>query len=298
MENIWIFAAILAVAFYAVSNIFDKILRDRYVKSTYGLTILFLIKNVVFLIFLPFIDLHSLTPIYFGLIIAAGIFWLFTVITYVHALSMEEVSRVVPIWNIYPIFTLLLSAIFLQEQLTVLDYAAFSLLLMGGIVLSIHDLKNIRLSTAFWLMVASAASFSIYAIILKYLLTRMDFWNVFVLISISGGAIGMLLLIFEKPRKEAIEGLHGLKHGGLIPFICGGLVGYAGVLLYNFSVHGGKVSIVASLDGFQSLFLFIFIAILSAFFPNIFREEITKEIIITKLIALGLMCTGLFLLYS
>lgn len=296
---IWVFAAILALALYAITNVIDKILREKYVKSNIGLSLIFIIKNFWFVFLLPFVKIKAMPPFDVLLLALLGLLWICVVYPFIASLSIEEVSRVVPVWNTYPLFALFLSYIFLNEVLPKTYYLSFILLFSGGILVSTHfeDIKKIRISKSFYLMLLSSISFSFYIVTLKYLLLKYDFWTIFVLAGISASILAAIPLIFEKPRKEVWAGIKSLKGNAIVLFITTSIVGYSATLFYNYAFLLGPVAIVAALDGFQSLFLFFYIIVLSLFFPKFFKEETSKSAIITKFVAILIMILGLILLY-
>jgi len=67
---------------------------------------------------------------------------------YFKALTVEEVSRVIPLLQLTPVFVLILSSFFLRETLKPEDYVAFGLLVLGGILFAIRLGKGIRISLA------------------------------------------------------------------------------------------------------------------------------------------------------
>ncbi len=297
--NYWLLAAIVSLALYAVTNVIDKILRERFVKTSIGLASMFVIKNLWLIILLPFIQILPLTPTDAALIALLGVLWVIVIYSFVIALSIEEVSRVVPVFNIYPIFVLLLSSIILKEALPNTYYLSFFLLFIGGIIVSTHfnDLGNIKISKAFLIMLVSCISFALYIVILKHLLLKHNFWSMYVLTGIAGALAAGCTLVLNKPRKEAISGIKSLKGTGTYFFIATSIIGYLAFALYQYSILNGPISIVAALDGFQSLFLFTYVIILSLFFPAFFREELTKSALITKGLALSSMAAGIVTLY-
>ena len=298
-QNMWIFIALISFALYAATNILDKIFREKYVQSNLALTIISIGRNIPMALFIPFVDLGSMRPVDYALVMVVGALSCIMAFTYFSALSLEEVSRVVPFWNIAPIFVVGLSTVFLNERLTGAQFMAVALLLTGGILISTHlaGLTKMRLSKAFWLMLISVIMFSCSVIILKYLLGMHPFWSILVLTSSACVLMMLPILFFKQARSETMAGLAAIKTGALQLFIGGTVVWYAAFLLYYYAISKGPVSIIVSMDGFQSIFLFFYVIVPSLLFPHIFREEITKSSIIQKIIAIGLMCAGLFLLY-
>lgn len=169
----WIFLAIVATFFWACTNIFDKVLRTKFLKSSIALTASFGIFGIVFnsilfsIVGIPSIPLQHLIAAF-----TAGVLVTYLIIPYLKALSLEEASRVIPLWHISAIFTLILAVIFLNEILTPLRYVAFALILSGGILISTRRIGTVfHLSPAAALMLLSSFLVGIEEVLMKFVLS-------------------------------------------------------------------------------------------------------------------------------
>ncbi|MFC1486653.1 hypothetical protein ACFLRN_03045, partial [Thermoproteota archaeon] len=52
------------------------------------------------------------------------------------------------------------------------------------------------------------------------------------------------------------------------------------------------VSLVSALAGLQHFFVFVYVLLLSLFVPRILKEELSKNVVLLKIIAIALMIVG------
>jgi len=296
--TLWIGLTILSLGLFAAVNVLDKILRMQHLKSNLGFMMLSMLKNGALLILLPFVALQPMKPFDILLLLVAGVLWQVLTYLYVIALSVEEVSRVVPLWNLAPPFTLVLAWLFLGERLSVMDYAAFAVLLFGAVLISTHirQLKSMRLSKAFWLMLLATFLIVIHLVIMKYLLRSYSVLMLFLFIQLIGFLMAIMLFPFKRPRETFTHDVTLLSKGGIALFATMSLISFAAYLVYNYAISYGPLTMIAGLDGFQSLFLFIFTVLLSRFFPRILREDISMPVIVQKVVALVFLFVGLWMI--
>ena len=175
---LWVLFALAATFLWAWANILDKVLRTKYLKDSIALTASFGIYGIVFsLILLLLIGIPILPFWNFIAALAAGFLLTCALIPYLKALSLEEASRVIPLWHLLPIFTLMLAVIFLNEVLTPIRYAAFAFILLGGFLISTKKIGAVfRISPAAVFMLASSFLVAISDVLLKFAYSTQIFW--------------------------------------------------------------------------------------------------------------------------
>lgn len=295
----WIIYAILATLVWAIGIIFDKLLRTKYVDNSYVLTIFFGIFNFLPLIFIiPFINITI--PVFRDLIILLliGATVTLALIPYAKSLSLDEASRVVPLWQMSSIFVLLMAFLFLKEKLTINSYTGFFLLLIGGFLISIKKIKGLfRISLVFWLMLLSSFIFAVGQILIKFIYSSQDYWNVIFWIQ-TGYLISSLFLLSKKSiRISFLSTLSKINKVSFMFLLGTALSGFFGRLLFYFAIMLGSVSIVSVIGGLEGFFVFIYALFLSIWFPKILKEELGKSTILIKIIAMFLMFSGLVFVY-
>ena len=67
-----------------------------------------------------------------------------------------------------------------------------------------------------------------------------------------------------------------------------------GFLLQNYAIFLGSVAIVNALQGVQFAFLLVLGGLISVFFPKLLKENVSKMVIIQKILAIVLISLGLY----
>lgn len=295
---IWMLFAIIATFFWAFANIVDKMLRTNYLKSSIALTASFGIFGIFFSTFsLLFIGIPYIPIANFLAAFAAGSLVPYLVIPYLRALSLEEASRVIPLWHLSSIFTLILAVIFLNEILTPSSYVAFAFILLGGMLISTRRVGNIfHISPAVVLMLFSSFLVAVEEVLMKFALTDGNFWETFLPFSFGISLNSLSLFIIPNARKQFSKTLALHKQKFLRILFFSVLMGFLGSVTYNSAIFMGPITLVSVFVSFQSLFVLVIATFLSAKFPLLLKEAIDMKTISLKLFAIVLMASGIFLL--
>ena len=115
---------------------------------------------------------------------AAGILYIWAVLLYYDAIKLDEISRIIPLFYITPLFVLIFAGIFLREIFSIAKYIGIFLLVFGAILISARNFQ-IRFGKAFWLMILASLILAINSVIQKHLLNAADFWTVFAYVRIG-----------------------------------------------------------------------------------------------------------------
>jgi|SRR3989344_4237723 len=297
----WVIFALLSRVLWAADNIVDKLLIEKHLKNPIVLTLISgisaLLLSIIIILF------NGLSWIGFqptALVIFAGIIQILAVFSFYKAISKEEVSRVIPLFQLTPPFVLILSFLFLGEILEANHYLAFVLILLGGFLISLKKVEGVfRLRSAFWWMVLSSLIYAIQIIILKSLYIAYPFWNLTVYLGVGEFLpIPIMLLFITNFRNIFSKSLLGLKPVGWILVILTMFFATTASLSGFWALTTGPASLISVLRGFQSLFVLIFAVIISVWLPKILKEELSKSVLGIKAIAIFLMVIGLYLIYK
>ncbi len=291
----WILFSILAALTWAIVNTVDKYILTKWVrKPIVPVMILGIIGVLASILVYLFHGFSTLSYLNIALAFVAGIFYILMSIFYFKAVKVEEISRVVPLFYLTPLFVLILAAIFLGEIFTPLKYLGIFLLVIGAILISSKNFIKISFGKAFWFMVLSSLALSISAVMTKYLLNFADFWTIF-----SWTRIGMIFALipifyFSFPDLMSTVKEYGKKVVGVM--FLNESINVVGVLLITIATAVGYITLVNALSSIQPFFVLSFAVILSIFYPKILKEEISKSTVLQKLIAIILMFVGAILI--
>jgi len=138
----WIFLALLAPAFWCVSNVFDKFLLDKVVKDSLSYSILMEFLWLVFVVLVALLKPISVNFSFMLWAVAGGMLGMSGYFLYCKAMHLEEASRVLPLTNLTTIFTALIAFLFLGETLVGIQYVGIMMVVAGTILLSYKRNKH------------------------------------------------------------------------------------------------------------------------------------------------------------
>lgn len=287
----WIVLTIISSALFAAVNIFDKIVLNKWVKDPLVPAI---VVGVINLMVAGFIFLFHNVPHFSGtnvlLSLVVGFLGFLSTITYYKAVQLDDVSRVAPLFQLEPLFVLVLAAVFLGEVFSVSKYVGVFMLVLGALTISLKSFRSLKLGKSFWLMLLTGFIISISLVMYKRLLDYGDFWTVFAYSRI--GMIPVLGFIIYKSFKNLVDTVkcHGKKC--LFLMTAGESLGVVAMFFSIAAFAVGTATLVNALGSVQPLFLLFFTIILSLFLPRIFSEEMKRGVLFQKIFAIGLLIVG------
>lgn len=293
----WIIFSLLSRALWAADNVVDKLLIGKHLRDPLVLTLIASISalflSIVIIIFngLEWIGFNPAV-----IAIFAGAFQIVAVFAFYQAISKEEISRVIPLFQFTAPFVLVLSFLFLGEILTTTYYFAFVLILVGGFLISLQKAEGVfKLRSAFWWMVLSSLIYAVQVVILKSLYTSYPFWDITVYLGFGEFIPTPILFLFVANfRSRFTRSLSNLKLAGWILLIFGMFFVATASLSGFWALTSGPVSLISVFRGFQSVFVLIYAVLFSIWLPRILKEELAGGVLLTKIIAIALMILGLY----
>jgi uncharacterized membrane protein len=292
----WYIFAFLAPAFWALNNVFIKFLITNKFKSYFPTIATITSFDAIFAI-----TIMMLTPIAFYfpyslLALAAGLIPLTAFWFYSKAILLEEVSRIVTLFQLIPVFVAILSVTFLGEVLGAQKYLAIGLIVLASTLISYRRSGEKNISNAVKFMIPFALMIAIYTIVDKSLLSYLDFWSLFFW-NILGTFLGVLTLLSRSSlRRTFVSTFLSIgKKAILVTFVGEGMY-VAGTISSLVALSLVDAPVASAFFGLQPFYVFFYILFLSIFLPNILKEEIKKSVIILKIAAIALMFVGTWLI--
>lgn len=298
----WLIVAISAYFILAIVWLVDKYLLTGPIPNPKVYAFYVGILGILVLILAPWVGFYVpgirqiILSLLTGVVFVYAIFWFFK------ALRLFETSRVVPaVGGILPIFSFLLIFIFSggEETLRFWEFLAFTLLILGSILITHQKTKKISLRS-FKISAVAAFFFALSAVLSKYVYMDMAFWPGYIWIRIGSFLMALIFLLTGGIKSELLKTRINLQKKTLRIFLLNQAAGAGANILQNWAIALTPlvvyVAVINALQGVQYAFLLIFAALLSLKFPRILKEEISKEIILQKVIAILLIGTGLVIL--
>ena len=237
--------------------------------------------------------------------LVAGVCWVGALWFSFAALKVGEPSVVVPLTgSVVPIFTWLIAVVFLGERLSNVTMTAMVLLVLGGAVLSLRLSKAARMNS---LVIGTAALsgmfYAVYFAVVKHVYIVFPFFLPAFAYTRMGVGIAGLALVFWLMRRPAEKQLVKERKNGnkLTVYIIGALViskgfGMMALILQNYAISLGSVTVVNALQGTQYLFLLGLAVLVSRYYPRLWKEEYSRVTLTQRLVGMSLVSMGLVLL--
>lgn len=312
--EVWIIIAVLAHFLNAVTAIIDKhIVSNKVMKPVvYAFysgvfQILYLLTIPVLAEIWPAMTFRFPSWELFALATFAGALFIFALTVFYKAMQMGEVSRITPMVGVStPIFTYLISVLFVGSALEPEQLRAFVLFVVGGFLMSVKITRQ-RITQVKGVFVAMSAGmlFASYYAIISYLFANVGFLDAFMILQF-GGFVGAMLLLIPARNREAIfnmkdeenDIIENKKSGALFIYDKVTAAVAAFLLTYAISLAGDirDVVIINALEATKYAFTLIMAIMLSKKLPAFFHEQTGKGVVAQKCIALLLIAIGLILI--
>lgn len=291
MSFLWL--ALMASALCATANLLDRGLvhGDDEESSIPTLTAIGGFFNLILAVLIGIwvVPVYGINLAVFGPLFFNGLIFVIAIWLYLVCLKTEETSRVVPFYQIIPIFGIVVANLIIGELPTGQQLAGIFTLVIGGTVLSLK--KGVITRKLAVLMILSSALIALNDVIFGnfgrgYSVTETVFadW--------CGKAFfGLLALFFAGTRRSFIRGLRakmGIMAGTEVAFSLGdGLMDAAKLVM--------PIAVAQAAFCTQPLFVLIGVVLLAKRFPSL-KEDFTRKEMVFKTIGIITMVVGGILL--
>jgi len=233
----------------------------------------------------------------------SGIISFFGFFAIYYALNKEEVSRIVGIFQSFPLLVAILAIIFLGELLTPLLYLAIFLVIIGSLILSFRHEKDgigfgkVKRIKGLGLILVAIVILSVCFVIDKYVLINLAFNHYLLYHFLGFGVMGGIFSLTKACRRElkATFGKYGKKKP-LKFIVLGEVFGLSNFMTRSLATLLGPVSLVATITSTQPLFALFILVPLVHFIPGAVEEEIDRKSILLKLFGIVIILVGIYLI--
>lgn len=297
----WYGYAFLTPLFYSFSNYLDKFLLEKKIRNPFAMTVVSgVASGCIGLIIWGLSGFRLIGFLPTALMFLAGLLLIFYLLPYFAALKAEDASTIVPMFQFIPVFTLVLSSVFLNETLTGKQTCGLLLVIVAGVLISLRRIeKNIfRPRKALLFMLMASFLYGSIGVLFRFVVRDVNFWTTFAYEYMGTGLGALLLLSLSASVRRTLhaEKKALLSSVGIISFnnaIC-----ILAQLAESFAMSLVAVPLVNIVGSIQPLMVFIEGILLTLFFPHIVKENISRGVLLLKSSSIVLMLSGLFLVYG
>lgn len=280
--------AIISPFIWAIMNLVDKYVVDKKVKNPLSFVIISGFINLFIGLVLAIFSDWSLTIAFSDLIFPAlaGIIFGLQYYLYFYVISKEDVSNVIGLVYIYPLFIAILSFFFLNEKLSLYGYMGMFLVILGAVMLStnVNKLKSKILSLGIFFLIVTTA---LYEFLFKVTTNNLPELNGLAITQIFIGLSIMLGFFNKKIRIGVIEEIKNFKW-----ILFTEILTFLGVITTFYAMAGLPATIVATIAATQPLAVLLFEKLF-----HIGGIKLSKDKrIMPKLIPISLIVLGVIIL--
>lgn len=295
----WPIFAVLASIAWAAVNIGDKkLVTNRFpeftnyfiIESSWGLLI------AIFALLIGGFEGGTIEIMMFGLVtgLLEGGFSLL----YFRALKIADVSVVVILLQLIPIFSTLFGVLFFGEFHSPITYFGIFLIVFGtGLASFEKETTKIRKGLLLFFLIGVASLFvSISYVIEVYILGFVSVNSVFILRHVGQALFAGVILLLPRTRQNFLSVVPHISPYILAVSFVLVFLNLVGVYLQTTAYVDGPISIVTVLSSMQPIFVLIAILIFNRLRANFVPDEGTYKYLGIRLIAVLITIVGVALL--
>jgi uncharacterized membrane protein len=283
--------ALSGYTFLAIVAILDKLILTKSVKSsaTYAFySTIFFLALFILSPFFPFLS----SGYDYTIALISGLSFGFGLWTMFNALRLGETSHISPfIGGMVALSTYGLSYLLLGESLSGQEQVGVILLVIASLLFSLEKTrKHGGFHRGFLWAIASGVLFGLSHVCAKYIYDIYPFMTGLVWTKATAGFVGVLALLIPGVRKDLGQKDKSSSTKSLIT--ADKVLGILGVVLIQYAISIGSVTVVNAMAGIQFVLVFIFAYILTKLAPKFFKEYFTRRELVVEIIAMILVVVG------
>ncbi len=296
----WLLLAFLGPVSWAVSTHIDKYLVDRYFRDS-DTAVLMLFTALTGVALLPIIwwiepAILKPAPGAIAVMTVSGILYMGAMLFYLRAIQSEEASVVAPLFQASTLFTFLLGYLFLHERLGTSQLLGGGLIVAGALGLSFQGGPRRFNAKLVLLMLAATFVLALSTVLFKFFAMRDDFWTTTFWTFVGEGLFGMALL-FRPSYRHQFVGLFRRSPGAVAGINAANeLINLGAGLGVRYAALLAPVALVSAISSTTTFFVFAIGILLTFFFPNLGREDLSTRNLVKKGLGALLIAAGVVLI--
>lgn len=217
---------------------------------------------------------------------------------YLHAAARAEISRIVPIFQLVPVFTALLGWYFLHEILTSFQIIAGLLVLSGATILSYQRTKTKFQFEPVLMMLFACAAIASQLTLFKITTLATTYWTGVFWSAVGLALFGLLVYISSTRSRRHWNSIFIKKEYRIFVLNIGNeVLDSAAYLTFLFATTLGPIALVQTANAYQPVLLLVFAAVATKLGFDHVAEDISRETLIQKIFGIVLIGIGSACIY-
>lgn len=292
---------IVATFFWSLVNVIDKYLVEKFCKggSIGSLLILSSFFPVLLVPLSLFLSEHptdflNFSPLQIAILIFSGCLTTTWMYFYFSALHDDDVSIVAPLFQLTPVFALIIGFFVLGELPKYIEIFCAGLILIGSLILSYEQATGkIKMKLIAYLGIASAI-IATMNVLFKYVALDESFWSSILWHSIGTTCAGLTLYVFNAEYRSGFKTFvtENLGFGITLNALNESFV-LIGDTIFAYALLLAPVALIQSTQAYQPIFVLLIGVVVAKFKPEWIGEESTDtKIVFQKVMGILFVVLG------
>ncbi len=298
MSN-WLILALLAPAIAGLINFIDAYALNQ-VRDHRGMPIYAAVVAAVFGTAFWLVTGRPVLSVHDGsIMIVAGIFTSYALISYFKALSLTETSLVSILAQVTPVLILGLSFLVHGETLSAGQLVGFIVVLVAVVGLSWkQEEARIRLEPPFYLVLLSDTFLAAAAVIVKFIPNGNSFGAILSYQSWGIFLGGLTLVAFPSVRHAFVDSLRKAGPRVLPVMFFNEILFVVSKAMTSQAFIAGPVALVSVLGTTQAFYAIAYGWAVTLIAPSVFREDVSRAGLAKKIVMAGVLLVGIWFIYQ
>ena len=288
---------ILATLLWSFVSIIDKGLVERFCKDQ-GVGALVILSSLFPVVLLPISYGMATGPLWLpvldiGILLFSGFLTVAWLALYLNALYDEDVSLVIPFFQLTPVFALAFGFLFLGEWPETVKLLAGAVIVLGAFVLSVEQTTGRIKKKLLFAMGGASAIIALMNALFKFVTIEETFWVSMCWHSLGIFLTGFCLYLLHTGYRRRFHNFIRTNWGvGLSVNVINETLTIVGDVIFAFAILLAPLVLVQSMEAYQAVFVFIIGIILSRIAPRLLNEDFNRTVVIQKITGISLVLIG------
>ena len=293
----WVVLALFSAAVSGLINVLDKTAIHGYLRSPQTLPLLIGVSQMAvgltLLLALPWPEAVPRSAV--GWALLSGVLWGGGGLFLLRVLHSQEVSRTIPIYHTFPIYTALIAVLFLGESLSSYHWLAILATVAGAVTLSLRrdqQHQGLFLPRSFFALMAGSVIAAGAHVTGKLAVDSLPVLTTHALRSATLAGVLLLGSLRPKSVREARDLVRRRSPALLIIGLNEVMVASVAMITLLWALSLGPVSLVATITTTRSFFVVLYSTVVALRFTGFLGEETSGGTVAVKVGSTALIVAG------